>query len=83
MYNLIKLQKHDAFYKSREGGKCSIKCFNADCGMPCHTTKADEKISHSCPLTHSQDDSTSELCSSLKIKRVFLGFIIQIFSLVF
>ena len=35
MYNLIKLQKHDAFYKSREGGKCSIKCFNADCGMPC------------------------------------------------
>ena len=30
MYNLFKLQKHDAFYKSREGGKCSIKCFNAD-----------------------------------------------------
>ena len=30
MYNLIKLQKHDAFYQSREGGKCSIKCFNAD-----------------------------------------------------
>ena len=56
MYNLFKLQKHDAFYKSREGGKCSIKCFNADCGMPCHTTKADEKISHSCPLTHSLTD---------------------------
>ena len=34
MYNLFKLQKHDAFYKSREGGKCSIKCFNVDCGMP-------------------------------------------------
>ena len=57
MYNLFKLQKHDAFYKSREGGKCSIKCFNADFGMPCHTTKADEKISHSCPLTHSLTDS--------------------------
>ena len=35
MYNLFKLQKHDAFYKSREGGNCSIKCFYADCGMPC------------------------------------------------
>ena len=38
MYNLIKLQKHDAFYQSREGGKCSIKCFNAD--LQCHTKKA-------------------------------------------
>ena len=47
MYNLIKLQKHDAFYQSREGGKCSIKCFNAD--LQCHTTKAVENISHSCP----------------------------------
>ena len=45
MYNLFKLQKHDAFYKSREGGKCSIKCFNVDCGMPCYTTKAVENIS--------------------------------------
>ena len=45
MYNLIKLQKHDAFYQSREGGKCSIKCFNAD--LQCHTTKAVENISHS------------------------------------
>ena len=53
MNNLFKLQKHDAFYKSREGGNCSIKYFNADCGMPCHTTKAVEKISHSCPLTDS------------------------------
>ena len=42
--------------------------------MP-YTTKADEKISHSCPLTdslthsltHAQDDSKSELCSSLKM----------------
>ena len=71
MYNLIKLQKHDAFYQSREGGKCSIKCFNAD--LQCHTTKAVEKISHSCPLTDSltnaQDDSISELCSSLKINK--------------
>ena len=75
MYNLFKLQKHDAFYKSREGGKCSIKCFNVDCGMPCYTTKADEKISHSCPLTDgrmdgwtdTQGDSKSELCSSLKM----------------
>ena len=55
MYNLIKLQKHDAFYQSREGGKCSIKCFNAD--LQCHTTKAVEKISHSCPLTDSLTDS--------------------------
>ena len=34
MYNLFKLQKHDAFYKSREGGNCSIKCFNVDYAMP-------------------------------------------------
>ena len=34
MYNLFKLQKHDAFYKSREGGKSSIKCFNAENAMP-------------------------------------------------
>ena len=54
MYNLFKLQKHDAFYKSREGGKCSIKYFNGDCGMPCYMTKAVEKISHSCPLTDSR-----------------------------
>ena len=40
MYNLIKLQKHDAFYQSREGGKCSIKCFNAD--LQCHTTSRAE-----------------------------------------
>ena len=56
MYNLFKLQKHDAFYKSREGGKCSILCFNVDCGMPCHTTKADENNSHSCPLTERRKD---------------------------
>ena len=70
MYNSFKLQKHDAFHESREGGKCSIKCFYPDCGMPCYTTKADEKISHSCPRmdgrTHTQGDSKSELCSSLK-----------------
>ena len=54
MYNLIKLQKHDAFYQSREGGKCSIKCFNAD--LQCHTTKTVERISHSCPLTDSLTD---------------------------
>ena len=47
MYNLIKLQKHDAFYQSREGGKCSIKCFNAD--LQCHTTKAVEQNCDSCP----------------------------------
>ena len=41
--------------------------------MQCHTSKVDEKISHSCPLTdshthtHTQGDSKSELCSSLKI----------------
>ena len=75
MYNLIKLQKHDAFYQSREGGKCSIKCFNAD--LQCHTKvveKVVEKISHSCPRTDgnththtdTQGDSKSELCSSLK-----------------
>ena len=40
MYNLIKLQKHDAFYQSREGGKCSIKCFNTD--LQCHTTSRAE-----------------------------------------
>ena len=51
MNNLFELQKHDAFYKSREGGKCSIKCFNVDCGMRCHTTKVVENNSHSCPLT--------------------------------
>ena len=34
MYNLFKLQKHDAFYKSREGWKCSIKYFNAENAMP-------------------------------------------------
>ena len=50
MYNLIKLQKHDAFYQSREGGKCSIKCFNAD--LQCHTTKAVENNFVSCPPTH-------------------------------
>ena len=49
MYNLIKLQKHDAFYQSREGGKCSIKCFNAD--LQCHTTKAVENNFDSCPPT--------------------------------
>ena len=40
MYNSIKLQKHDAFYQSREGGKCSIKCFNTD--LQCHTTSRAE-----------------------------------------
>ena len=68
MYHLIKLQKHDAFYKSREGGKCSIKCFNAD--LQCHTTKAVEQNCDSCPRmethTDTQHDSKSELCSSLK-----------------
>ena len=34
MYNSFKLQKHDAFHKSREGGKCSIKCFKVDYAMP-------------------------------------------------
>ena len=34
MYNSFEVQKHDAFYKSREGGKCSIKYFNADNAMP-------------------------------------------------
>ena len=42
MYNLFKLQKHDVFYKSREGGKSSIKGFNAENAMPCHTTKVVE-----------------------------------------
>ena len=46
MYNLFKLQKHDAFYKSREGEKCSIKCFNGDCGMQCHTTNAVPEITN-------------------------------------
>ena len=54
MYNLIKLQKHDAFYQSREGGKCSIKCFNAD--LQCHTTKVVEQNFDSCPLTHPRMD---------------------------
>ena len=65
MYNLIKLQKHDAFYQSREGGKCSIKCFNAD--LQCHTTKAVEQNCDSCPRmdgwTDTQDDSISVLAA--------------------
>ena len=66
MYNLIKLQKHDAFYQSREGGKCSIKCFNAD--LQCHTTsRAELRLLSTDPRTHTQHDSKSELCSSLKI----------------
>ena len=40
MYNVSKLQKHDAFYKSREGGKCSIKSYNTD--LQCHTTSRAE-----------------------------------------
>ena len=55
-----------------------IKYFNAD--LQCHTTKADEKISHSCPHTDgwmdghtdTQGDSKSELCSSLKKKIINL-----------
>ena len=70
MYNLIKLQKHDAFYQSREGGKCSIKCFNAD--LQCHTTSRAELRLLSTDgwmdgRTHTQHDSKSELCSSLKM----------------
>ena len=53
MYNLIKLQKHDAFYQSREGGKFSIKCFNAD--LQCHTTsRAELRLLSTDGWTHTQ-----------------------------
>ena len=66
MYNLIKLQKHDAFYQSREGGKCSIKCFNAD--LQCHTTKAAENNFDSCPPTHGNTETRTRRFHKLALE---------------
>jgi hypothetical protein len=53
MYNFFKLQNPDAFYKSGEGGKCWIKCFNAMLIMQSLWRRVVDNNSHFFPLTPS------------------------------